>query len=84
MDLSIFAIDDGYAEAIMRGLRASFLTEAQYNQMKNCASIIELKSFLEETDYQSCLQADAPNIPVSLLRQRLKKKLAEEFEYIEA
>lgn len=31
MDLSIFAIDDGYAEAIMRGLRASFLTEAQYN-----------------------------------------------------
>jgi len=28
MDLSVFSVDDGYAEAIMRGLRASFLTEA--------------------------------------------------------
>jgi V-type H+-transporting ATPase subunit d len=52
MDLSVFAVNDGYPEAIMRGLRASLLTEAQYNQMKNCASIAELKSFLEETDYQ--------------------------------
>jgi len=31
MDLSMFAVDDGYAEAIIRGLRASFLSEAQYN-----------------------------------------------------
>lgn len=51
MDLCVFGVDDGYAEAIIRGLRASFLTEAQYQQMKNCASIPELKSFLEETDY---------------------------------
>ncbi|CAD8057005.1 unnamed protein product [Paramecium primaurelia] len=84
MDLCVFGVDDGYAEAIIRGLRASFLTEAQYQQMKNCASIPELKSFLEETDYQNCLQADNPQIPTSILRQRLKKKLADEFEYIEA
>lgn len=52
MDLTWFCVDDGFAEAIMRGLRAGFLSEAQYNQMKNCASLPELKSFLEETDYQ--------------------------------
>jgi len=28
MDLCVFGIDDGYAEAIIRGLRASFLSEA--------------------------------------------------------
>ncbi|KAM3136632.1 hypothetical protein pb186bvf_011268 [Paramecium bursaria] len=84
MDLCYFAVDDGYAEAIIRGLRAGFLNEAQYTQMKSCTSIPELKSFLEETDYQNCLQADQPQIATSLLRQRLKKKLADEFDYIEA
>jgi len=28
MDLALFAINDGYAEAIVRGLRSNFLTEA--------------------------------------------------------
>ena len=44
----------------------------------------ELKSFLEETDYAPFLMAEASNIPVSLLRQRLKRKLADEFEYLKA
>lgn len=44
MELCVFAPDDGYAEAIIRGLRASFLTEAHYNQMKNCSTMAELKS----------------------------------------
>lgn len=84
MELCVFAPDDGYAEAIIRGLRASFLTEAHYNQMKNCSTITELKSFLEETDYGPFLMAENPNIQVSVLRSRLKKKLADEFEYIAA
>ena len=51
MDLATFAVNDGYAEAIIRGMRASFLSENHYNQIKNCTNIPELKSFLEETDY---------------------------------
>lgn len=51
MDLALFAVNDGYSEAIIRGLRSNFLNEATYNQMKNCSSIAELKSLLEETDY---------------------------------
>lgn len=31
MELATFAIDDGFAEAILRGLRSSFLTENNYN-----------------------------------------------------
>lgn len=30
MDLTVFAINDGFAEAILRGLRASFITQSQY------------------------------------------------------
>jgi V-type H+-transporting ATPase subunit d len=51
MELMTFAINDGYAEAILRGLRSSFLTEAHYTQMKQCNSLSELKTFLEDTDY---------------------------------
>jgi V-type H+-transporting ATPase subunit d len=52
MDLSYYAINDGYAEAIVRGLRSNLITEALYNQMKSCNSAAELKAMLEETDYQ--------------------------------
>jgi hypothetical protein len=44
MELCLFSIDDGYAESILRGLRAGFLNEVHYNQMKNCSTLAELKS----------------------------------------
>lgn len=46
MELTYFAIDDGYAEGILRGLRSTFLTETQYNQMKNCQNLAELKTVM--------------------------------------
>lgn len=84
MDLALFAVNDGYSEAVIRGLRSNFLNEATYNQMKNCSSITELKSLLEETDYAPFLQGEQPNISVSVLRSKLKRKLADEFAYISA
>lgn len=44
MELATFAINDGFSEAILRGLRSSFLTEGQYSQMKNCNNLSELKT----------------------------------------
>jgi len=34
-----FAIENGYAEAIIRGFRSSFFTEQQYTQIKNCQTL---------------------------------------------
>ena len=51
MDLSFFGINDGYAEAIVRGLRSNLISEPIYNQMKSCNTAGELKAMLEETDY---------------------------------
>lgn len=50
--------------------------------MKNCGTLADLKSFLEETDYASCLMEENNNMLVSLLRAKLKRKLADEFEYL--
>lgn len=42
--MSTFAIENGYAEGIIRGFRASFFNEQQYTQIKNCSTLDELKS----------------------------------------
>jgi len=52
--------------------------------MRNCTSIPELKSFLEETDYAPFLQAEQSEIHIMTLRSKLRKKLADEFDYISA
>lgn len=82
MEMATFAVENGYAEGILRGLRSSFLTEQQYMQAKNCGNLAELKSFLEDTDYGPYMLTESPNMPISLLRSRLKKKLADEIDYI--
>ena len=82
MEMATFAVENGYAEGILRGLRSGFLTEPQYMQAKNCGNLGELKSFLEDTDYGPYMLTEGPNMPISLLRSRLKKKLAEEIDYV--
>lgn len=44
MEMSLFSIENGYAEGIVRGFRSSFFNEQQYTQVKNCSTLDELKS----------------------------------------
>lgn len=47
MDLTTYSVDHAVLEAMIRGLRASFLTEENYTQMtKNCESVAALKQVL--------------------------------------
>lgn len=84
MDLTTFGINDGYSEAILRGLRSSFLSETTYNQLKNCSSFVELKAQLEDTDYKEYLQGETGELTIPKLIEKLRKKLADEIDYIAA
>lgn len=42
------------------------------------------KQHLEETDYAEYLQNDTTELSIPLLRQKLKKKLADELDFISA
>ena len=44
MEMATFAIENGYAEAVIRGFRASFFSNAVYEQIKNCQSLDDLVS----------------------------------------
>lgn len=39
---------------------------------------------MEDTDYGAYLLIDNPNISVSLMRAKLKRKLADEIEYLQS
>jgi V-type H+-transporting ATPase subunit d len=84
MEFCSFGVNDGFVEAICRGLRTGFLTEDDYNKLKNTNNLQDFKTALEETDYAEYLQFETPTITVAAIKQRLKKKLADEFEYMQA
>ena len=44
MEFSYFAINDGFTEAICRGLRSGFLTEEDYAKLKNSNNLQDFKT----------------------------------------
>jgi V-type H+-transporting ATPase subunit d len=81
MDMAYFNVDDGYPEAICRGLRKSFLNEDTYNALKNCNNLADFKLVLEDTDYNQTIAAET-EIEIANLKNKCKEKLAKEIEHI--
>ena len=82
MDLTTFGIDNGYVEAKLRGYRSTFLSRKHYTDLKNFTSLEEVYSYLStETDYGQYI--DLNNISINALKIMMKKKLADEINYIE-
>lgn len=82
MDLTTFAVTNGYIEAKLRGYRSAFLKDENYNQMKNLHNLEELLSYLyQETDYLEYI--DTSKVSINALKMSLKKKLADELKFIE-
>jgi V-type H+-transporting ATPase subunit d len=57
MELLSFNVEDGYTEALIRGLRASFLRKEDYDALKDCVNMADFKMVMEETDYLSFLHS---------------------------
>jgi V-type H+-transporting ATPase subunit d len=81
MEILGFNIDDGYPEAIVRGLRKGFLKEDTYTALKSCTNLSDFKLVLEDTDYGNYIAGEGDLEPVAL-KNKLKEKLAKELEHI--
>jgi V-type H+-transporting ATPase subunit d len=81
-DLCLFNIQDGYAEALLRGLRKGFLTEMHYGAIKSCLNSRDFKTALMDTDYADFVKEwdEQESVTLKLL---LKKKLADEIDYLQ-
>lgn len=76
-----FNVDDGYPEAICRGLRKSFLDDDRYSALKSCQNLSDFKLVLEDTDYNSTIAAET-EIEIASLKNKCKEKLAKEIEHM--
>jgi V-type H+-transporting ATPase subunit d len=84
MELSMFNIQHGFSEALVRGLRSGFLGVEDYRRLGNCDTLEDLRSSLEETDYGTFLQDEPAPLLVSTISKKCYEKLADEFQYVKA
>ena len=82
-DLIYFNTADGYAEAMLRGFRKGILGEQQYTALRNTTNLKDLKSVLMDTDYADYIK-DYVESDTSSLKVLLKKKLADEIDYVQS
>jgi V-type H+-transporting ATPase subunit d len=83
-ELSLFNVQNGFIEALVRGLRSGFLSQEDYRRISACDTLDDVRSALEETDYGTFLQDEPSPILVSTLSKKCYEKLADEFQYIKA
>jgi len=76
-----FNILHGYTEAIVRGMRSSFLKESDYHHLTQCEILEDVKMNLTETDYGDAV-ADAPILTPTGLQSAAVSKLVIEFKYL--
>lgn len=84
MELLTFNINDGFPEALIRGLRLSFIRKEEYDAIRDCTNLSDVKMVLEETDYLPFLQSEPTPAPTSVIRNKMKEKLAKEFDFIKS
>jgi V-type H+-transporting ATPase subunit d len=81
-DLLFFNVNDGYAEAFLRGLRKGFLADGNYKAISAQNSLKDLKTTLLETDYTDYVK-DWNETDTTSLKLILKRKLSDEVDYLQ-
>jgi V-type H+-transporting ATPase subunit d len=71
--VTTFNIHHGFPEALVRGMRSSFLSDTDYHHLTQCESLDDVRLNLTESDFQECL-ADASTLtPASLQKAAIAK-----------
>lgn len=80
-DFTTFNIRHGFAEALVRGMRSSFLIDQDYNHLIQCETLDDVRLNLTETDYADAI-ADFNSLTPNMLQKAAIEKLVSEFKYL--
>ena len=72
-DMSTFNILHGFPEALVRGMRSSFLADADYHHLTQCETLDDVRLNLSETDYADALADMNTLIPTGLQKAAVEK-----------
>jgi len=76
-----FNILHGFTEALVRGMRSSFLLDADYHHITQCDNLEDVKLNLTENDYAEAV-ADLNTLTPSNLQAAAIEKMVTEFKYL--
>jgi len=79
--LADFNIQHGFVEALIRGMRCSFLSDPDYHHITQCENLEDVKLNLSETDYADAV-ADMAVLTPSDFQAAAIQKLVTEFKYV--
>lgn len=79
--MDTFNILHGFPEALVRGMRSSFLLDADYHHLTQCETLDDIRLNLTESDYSDAL-ADSSTLSPSALQAAAVKKVVIEFQYL--
>ena len=72
-DMASFNILHGFPEALVRGMRSSFLADADYHHLTQCETLDDVRLNLSETDYADALADMNALIPTGLQKAAVEK-----------
>lgn len=79
--MDTFNILHGFSEGLVRGMRSSFLLDADYHHLTQCETLDDVRLNLSESDYQDGLADMATLSPIALQKAAIDK-LVTEFQYL--
>jgi V-type H+-transporting ATPase subunit d len=80
--MDTFNILHGFPEALVRGMRSSFLLDADYHHLTQCETLEDVRLNLTESDYAEALADMAQGFSPSELQSAAIQKLVTEFQYL--
>ncbi|KAJ1446082.1 V0 complex, c/d subunit of ATPase [Pelagophyceae sp. CCMP2097] len=75
--------DFGFTEALLRGFRTGFLSDADYHHLTQCESLEDVRMNLAETDYADFLANESSVTPAVIL-EAATRKMVQEFQFLRA
>jgi len=75
-DICTFNIHHGFAEALVRGMRSSFLLDQDYHHLTQCETLDDVRLNMTETDYSDAI-ADFNTLTPSMLQKAAVDKASE-------
>jgi V-type H+-transporting ATPase subunit d len=72
-NIATFNILHGFPEALVRGMRSSFLKDADYHHLTQCESLDDIRLNMTESDYNEVLADSSTLTPASLQKAAIEK-----------
>lgn len=80
-NFSTFNMQDGFCEAVCRGMKKGFISEKEYVHLKSAKNLEDVRLNLQETDYGQFL-ADVSELSTASFKEKAEAKFAKEFQYM--